>query len=478
MQRKFVLNLLLLVFINLLVKPLWIFGIDRQIQNSCGPEQYGLYYALLNFSFLWNVILDMGITNFNNKSIAQHTQLLPKYLSNILIIKALLTFAYLIFTFLWAFSIGYTGYELYLLAVLAFNQVLNSLILYLRSNLAALHAFKTDSFISVLDKVLMILICAPLLLFSKTFDIAWFIYAQTIAFGLTALIAFFLVLRHTALLRFRWNFPLLLLIIKQCYPYALLSVLMVLYIRIDAVMLERLLPDGRIQVGYYAAAYRLLDAATMFAFLFSGLLLPIFSRMLQQKQDILALTRLSFSLLLLPCFILCIGCVFHADELMELLYTGDTARNSSNTFIFLMFALLGTSNTYIFGTLLTAHGSIRKLNQTAIIGLLVNIGLNALLIPIYKATGAAFVACITLCLVSLTHSLLAFRYFKLDFGRKYTFSFIGIVAFCVLSNYLAKAWIGNWMLAGLIAAIATLFCLLISGLIPIRDARKIFSKWA
>ena len=58
---------------DFLIKPFWIFGIDRTVQNMIGTEQYGLYYALFNFSFLFNIFLDLGITNFNNRNISQNS---------------------------------------------------------------------------------------------------------------------------------------------------------------------------------------------------------------------------------------------------------------------------------------------------------------------------------------------------------------------------------------------------------------------
>ena len=72
MQRKFITNLALLLFLNFLIKPFWLFGIDRTVQNSVLAEDYGIYFTLFNFSMLFNILLDVGITNFNNKNIAQH----------------------------------------------------------------------------------------------------------------------------------------------------------------------------------------------------------------------------------------------------------------------------------------------------------------------------------------------------------------------------------------------------------------------
>ena len=163
MQKKFLKNLGLLLFLNLLVKPFWILGVDRQVQNVVGTEEYGLYFTIFNFSYLFYIFLDLGITNFNNRNIAQNNQLLSKHLAGIGTMKLLLGIFYAIIIFSAGVAWGYRGRELYLLAWVGANQFLLSLILYVRSNLSGLLLFKTDSFLSVLDRLIMILICGFLL---------------------------------------------------------------------------------------------------------------------------------------------------------------------------------------------------------------------------------------------------------------------------------------------------------------------------
>ena len=115
MQRKFVTNLALLLFLNLLIKPFWIFGIDRSVQNLIGVEEYGSYYALFNFSFLLNILLDVGITNFNNRNISQNRHLFSKYFSGIILIRLLLGIIYFLFSIAFAFAIGYSSNHRYAL---------------------------------------------------------------------------------------------------------------------------------------------------------------------------------------------------------------------------------------------------------------------------------------------------------------------------------------------------------------------------
>ena len=182
MQKKFLTNLGLLLFLNLLIKPFWVLGIDRSVQNAVGAEDFGFYFSILNFSFLFNILLDLGITNFNNRNIAQNSHLLNKHFSSILILKLLLLSVYVFFTFAIGLIIGYNILQFKMLAWVIVNQFLLSFVLYLRSNISGLLMFKTESFLSVLDRLLMIIFCSVLLWGNVTeskFRIEWFIYTQT-----------------------------------------------------------------------------------------------------------------------------------------------------------------------------------------------------------------------------------------------------------------------------------------------------------
>ena len=80
MQRDFLFNILLLVLINVLIKPFFIFGIDLNVQNQAAAGAYGLYFALLNWTFLFQILNDFGLQNFNSRLVSQHPQLVDKYL--------------------------------------------------------------------------------------------------------------------------------------------------------------------------------------------------------------------------------------------------------------------------------------------------------------------------------------------------------------------------------------------------------------
>ena len=300
-----------------------MFGIDRSVQNVVGSGDYGFYIALFNFSLILNILLDFGITNYNNKNIAQNNQLLNKHLSNVIALKFLLAIFYTIVCLVIAVIIKYDFRQIQMLLFLIANQFLLSFILYLRSNLSGLHMFKTDSLISVLDRLLMIIICSVLLwghVTSTPFKIEWFVYSQTIAYVTTALITLLIVLKKAGLLKLNFDWHFFIVFLKQSYPFALLIFLMAFYNRIDSVMLERMLPNGAEEAGIYAQSYRILDAASMIAFLFAGLLLPIFSKMLKHKDPVDQLVQFSYRLIIVPAVIFVIGAIIYKEELIQLLY--------------------------------------------------------------------------------------------------------------------------------------------------------------
>ncbi|MCK5822705.1 MAG: oligosaccharide flippase family protein [Bacteroidales bacterium] len=475
MKKKFVTNLALLIFLNLLIKPFWVFGIDRTVQNVVGEQQYGLYFALFNFSLILNILLDLGITNYNNRNIAQNNQLLSKHLSNIVVLKFLLGIFYLIISVAIAFLWGYNFEQMKLLFVLAFNQFLLSFILYLRSNISGLHFFKTDSLMSVLDRSLMIIICSVLLWGNVTktaFKIEWFIYAQTASYITTAIVAFLIVLSKAEFIKFKFNWKFSTIILRQSFPYALLVLLMSFYTRFDGVLLERLLTDGGKQAGIYAQAFRVLDAASMFSLLFAGLLLPMFAKMIKQKQSVNQLTQLSFLLLITPSIIVSISSFFYRNEIINLLYHNHV-EISSTIFGVLMFAYVFVSTSYIFGTLLTANGSMKVLNTLAIFGVAINLTLNFILIPKYNALGSAIANLSTQSFIAISQILISKKIFKFKINLKLISTIIIYVAGIFILGQITKDLPYNWIFSfSIMIVLSAIFAFGIK-LFNIKDIYKI-----
>ncbi len=478
MQKKFLSNLLLIVLLNLLVKPFYILGIDAEVQNRVGEAAYGNYFSLLNFSFLLNILLDFGLTNYNTRNIAQHPQLIANHFGKILGIRFVLFFLYAVTTLISGWLIGYSGQEYYLLFLLVMNQFLVAIIQYARSNFAGLHLFKTDAIISILDRFLLIFITSALLwtnLFDGELKIEWFVYAQTVAYGLTALIAIMLIYFKIGRLKVRFRLPFSLLVLKQSFPYALLILLMMMYTRIDAVMIERLMVNGDEAAGIYAQGFRYLDAVNMFAMLFAGILLPIFARLLRQKESVNEITSLAFRLLFGVSVLVGITCFFFQNELIELRYE-NTVPSASVSFGLLILSFIPISMNYVFGTLLTANGNLKQLNQMALAGVVLNVVLNYFLIRGYGIVGAAYATLITQMLTALAQIILAYRMFELRFPQKMYLALAGLPIGLIGIYYLFIHFFGSGIQLLIPFFMTGLALAYLLGIFKFNDLKSVLSK--
>jgi len=392
MKKTFITNFILLMSVNLLIKPFWILGIDRGVQNAVGYEQYGIYINLYAFSMLFITLLDLGINSYTSSNVAKDPVILHREFAALTTFKLLSAFLYFALTLGMGYLIGYPKERLVLLWVLGINQILSYFYTYFRSIVGGLQMFKTDALLSVVDRTLMIVLCGLMLWFGVYhISIEAFIYAQTIAYVVAVVLSFTFIKPHLKNLSWKINALNLSQVVKQMLPYALLSLLMTFYTRFDVVLIRQLLPDGDIQNGIYASSYRLLEAANMMAALVAMLLLPIFSKMIAQKENLNPLVQFSTGLMLLPAFAFCLIAFFYRDPIIHLLNHQSTTY-AGEVFGLIILCFFPLASMYIFGTLLTANGNFKELNTLATIALIVNLLLNFWLIPIYKAYGAAVAA--------------------------------------------------------------------------------------
>ncbi|HBH07167.1 MAG TPA: hypothetical protein DDX92_11255 [Flavobacteriales bacterium] len=445
MQRKFITNLGLLLLLNLLIKPFWVLGIGVSVQKAVGPETYGVYFAMLNFSFLFQLLLDFGINNFQNRNVARKEDMVSKYFLTLAILKLVLGVVFLTTVFsVGKYIMKYSDYYLYLLLLVGINQVLMSFLLYLRANIAGLHLFVVDSILSVLDRLIMIILCGLLLwggITNQKFQIEWFAYAQGLAYLVSALLALTVIISHSGLVKININSADLKFIFRSSFPHAMLALIMTIYFKIDAVMIEHLLPNGAQESGIYAQAYRLLEMAVMFAFLFANLLYPIFSRMLANGERINELLTLASKLLLAPAIIFTTGVAYYSFDLMDFLFDEKVAETASVLPI-LIATFVPMAASYIFGTLLTANGSLRYLNIVAFNAMILNLLMNYFLIPVLGIEGAAWATLATSILVVFLQVSATWLQFKLKYGvyvfLRFTAFVIGTGVLVIMSEYVGK----------------------------------------
>jgi O-antigen/teichoic acid export membrane protein len=211
---------------------------------------------------------------------------------------------------------------------------------------------------------------------------------------------------------------------------------MLLYNRGDAVILERFHINGRVEAGYYAQGYRLLDAVYMFGMIFAGLLFPMFSRLLKESlKEVFLLMKTAGNLLIGGAIVIVAVTTFNAEWLLSLIYT-NVEESAVISFCLLIICFIPISMSFIFGTLLTANGNLKTLNVISFFGVLLNFISNALLIPAIGAKGAAISALITQFFVALVQFYYTYNTIHLSIAWKEMNKYILLIIILLATNLL------------------------------------------
>lgn len=393
MQRKFLGNLFLLQALNWLIKPLWIFWIDRLAQVQLGDEWYGKYYVVFSFGLLFNILLDFGLNNYVSATVGKTGN--PDSSKPVLKLRMGLAAGYVVLVLLLGL---WQHFDPIILALAIANQLLAGFVLFFRSVLQGMHRFRRDSLISVTDRLVAIVLCG-MLLYNKDFSglsgVIVFLGAQTLGYLVAlvfALVSAYGKKQHRVETE---NAMGLQQVLKSSLWFAVLAFAMSVFTRIDALMIKNLSPGGYAEAGLYAQSFRLLDAALIFSSLISTMLLPLFSRMVAQKESTDSLIWLNFRIVLFVALPAALVAHFFGGDILQLLYAktyADTSEflRSQQVFFPLMTCFIPMAIVHIFGTWLTAANQVKFLAFLAIFSLILNVGLNTYLIPKFGAVGAAW----------------------------------------------------------------------------------------
>jgi O-antigen/teichoic acid export membrane protein len=379
-----------LVLLNVLVKPVWIFGIDRKLQVLVGHEEYGTYFAILSLAIMLSFLADAGITNMLNRQLAMQQ---PVHLGRLLRFKLVLVLLYCGIVVAVAALSGIRRWDI--VALVCLIQAGTSFLLFFRNTLTGHQRFTTDAWMSVLDKLLMILVAAPFLypLFGAvSITLERFLALQVATVFTTLFIAWLLCRRY---LRAEGRYATSLQeIIRLTLPFSVLVLLMAVHNRLDAFLLERLHAQGAYEAGVYATAYRLLDAGNTVGFLAASFLLPYVSRNSEQetlvRETVLNLRHL---LLLASIGVLSFVSVY-AGWVTELLYHIND-RYHSVVLLVTIAVLPAYYLTHVYGSLLVAKGLFKPFTIIVVISALANIILNVLLISAWGALACGVAALVS-----------------------------------------------------------------------------------
>ncbi len=361
------------------------FFINLQVTNYLGSSEYGAMNNGMAFAVLFSPFATLGLDSILNKKILQKPSFKEKYLNTTFSLKALAAFICLLLGTISAWWFFGSDSVKVWVAALQFTTFL----------FLSLDVFETEfnsrvkSKYPVYSKNLVFTLGAivKLIALSHNAPMLFFALVQTLELSLHGIIIWLIhKKKEKSTLKFQIDKPIAKEMLKESLPFALSTLIVIIYMRIDQLMLGKMISDS--ESGIYTAAVRLSEIWYFIPLSLIASFTPAITKIWDTDRT-LGIKKMTELCSLLFYLSIGVGIVtnltahwiikvynpeFHkaADILVVNIWAGIFVSFGSATAQFFVLENLGRLNFY-----------------RAFLGMIVNIILNLFLIPHYGALGAA-----------------------------------------------------------------------------------------
>jgi O-antigen/teichoic acid export membrane protein len=374
----------------------WLFGekvlrmvmglfVGIWVARYLGPEQFGLFSYAQSFVGLFLAIATLGLDGIVIRELVKDETRRDELLGTAFYLKLMGAFLVLIFLAVavpFTSNDGTTNILIFLIASSTIFQSFNVIDFYFQSKVMSKYVVYANTitlFFSSLIKIVLILIKAPLVAFASVvlFD------TLVLAIGLL----YFYGYNGFSLKAWCFKKSVALELLKDSWPLILSSMVISIYMKVDQVMIKEML-DAQ-AVGEYAAAVRLSEAWYFIPMVISASLFPAIINAKKVSEELYyeRLQRL-YDLMVWMAVAIAIPMTFMSDWIVTFLY-GEAYSKAGDVLMIHIWAGVFIALSTISGYWYINENFMQLALYRNLYGVIVNIGLNIWLIPIYGVIGAA-----------------------------------------------------------------------------------------
>jgi O-antigen/teichoic acid export membrane protein len=375
------------------------------LSRYLGPHRFGQYQLVIAFLTLVNVS-DLGVATIAVRHLATTERDPDELMGNVLTVRTLLAFASSALAIAASFALGYP-YEIKMaiaVASLSFPLTIFS------GSFNATFAAKLRMEYAALGNIAQAIVglAAMVAVVHSGGGLIRLVVAYDAGVLANSIVCIYFARRFVRP-HFRFDLHYSRQVVREALPLGLAVLVITAYGRIDIVLLKAFTDSE--SVGYYGFAYRVVDLAFPLSFFFVGSVFPLlssfhaenrhadFKRLYQRSHDVLSFVGMG----------LVTAIILFASPMVRLIGGAEYgAAVTSMQVLSMAVVLIWLSNLMDHG--LIAIGKQGVLLGIAAGGLVVNISVNLVLIPIYGKEGAAAATVITEAAVLLPALVILSRY--------------------------------------------------------------------
>lgn len=373
------------------------------VARYLGPEQYGLMSYVMSYVALFQVLASFGMDNIEIREESKTPEDKDKIIGTAFGLKlvfAVVTMGLIALT-TWLFEAD--SFTKWMIILYSISMIMNSFGVirnYFTSLVWNEYIVKTEisrTLIGAGIKVILLLLHAPLV---------WFIAATL--FDTMLIAGGYLVSYRSKVDSIRkWQFDkeTAKYLIKQSFPLLLSGAAVVVYQKIDQVMLGNMLDKEA--VGYYSVAGKFVEICIFIPTIISQTITPLLVRAYSlDKNEYIKKAQLFMNISVWGTGLLCIIMSVLASPIIH--YSFGAQYTSSVILLQVMiFKVFGYAHAQVTGTMIIIESKQKWVALRNIIGCISAVSLNLILIPRYGALGAAISSVFTaLCTGIIAHSII------------------------------------------------------------------------
>jgi O-antigen/teichoic acid export membrane protein len=355
------------------------------VARYLGPEQFGLFSYVLAFTAIFAGIAKLGLDGILVRELINHPQGSDVYLGTAFWLKVIGAFVVMaIMAAVVPFTSNDSTTNLYIFIIAAglVFQSFEVVEFYFQSQVLA----KVVSICKVIQLSLSSAIKVYLVLTQA--DLFWFVCVT--AFDTVSLaVSYFVAYKIRGNVSFLKSFELSVAkqLLKDSWPLILSSVVVMIYMRIDQIMIKEMLGDY--EVGIYSAAVRLSEAFYFIPMFIAASIFPAIINAKNKNKELYK-QRLQkwYTFMVWFAIAIAIPMTFFSGWLIMLLF-GEAYQEAGHVLMTHVWAAVFVFLGVAFGRYLLAENLTRIAFQRTFLGALANILFNFWLIPVYGILGAA-----------------------------------------------------------------------------------------
>lgn len=376
-----------------------------------GAGGFGIISFALAFTLILGVFADLGLQSLSLREISRSKNEADRYFSNIAFIKIILG---IIIFFLLVIAVKFLDYSrntsgvVYLIGlsiiISSFNNFIYAAVYQAREDVKYMGIGNILNSLSMLAGIsAAAYFKSGIIIFSGVFLVSATI---VLLYNLVVISYKFFKPKLAADLKF-WK-----KLIKDAVPFGLVNVFVIIYFKIDSVMLGTMKTQKI--VGYYNASYRIIDVFTaLVPSIIFAVIYPKMSAYIELPEKLKSVYIVSFKISLIAGLIISVITVFFARYFVLFIY-GRGYYNGVDSLKILVWAFFLICVSSITSGLISSINRQKLVTVVAGFGAVINICLNFILIPRFSLNGAAFATVITELLMFLIYFIMTVRFLKFN----------------------------------------------------------------